>query len=705
MTLVATARAQTCVRPIAPGSGLAVALPVTRSVVYSDGYVTDGRMLLPNAPPPVCGWPLVVYVHRLGANPLENLPLQQTLVAQGHAVWSYGVRGQASGLHLYPGNDALPGRGSTLWGPRERHDLGEQIAAVAADPLWAGAVDPTRVAVVGFSQGSAHAWAAAALSGQTLSLAQRTPVQLPHFRCVVAIDYVADTVRDWLRDETMWSMWFVNNITADIDHRSLGFLLDQGLWDSAKLAFEQQDPAALLAQWNADGRDIVAQLRQSTVPILHSQAYHDLINSPLPSLELLSASPAPRKVFLSTLGHDTPNNDGEERLLLQLVVRWLHRFLWDEPNDVDLEAPVVMAELPLDPAERQDRSFLWGHSHGPDPLAAVGTSRFYLEHTGNLQSQQPAVGQAPVLIDHQVQDPSFTPQGFLAELGNRSLPSVLAASPLSEVVFVTAPLANEQVLRCPARVRLAVTPEQADWMVSALLQVELPSSGSGGAQRVMLSSRGVRRTQSTPGVSEVVDVVLPPVHTRLPAGSRVVLTLRNHWLREGPMDRRLEVAPVFHPFRISVHCDATLGGSYCDLPLENPKPALVADRIELDLATMHPVAFELRGGQARAGKSYFISLSATGQAPGTLFLNDILPMNLDFVTAFVVTNANSAQLQGFFGDLETPGGRASAVLDLSALAPFSPALAGLRLTAAGFVWDVLGGPTGAASNPVDVILR
>lgn len=171
------------------------------------------------------------------------------------------------------------------------------------------------------------------------------------------------------------------------------------------------------------------------------------------------------------------------------------------------------------------------------------------------------------------------------------------------------------------------------------------------------------------------------------------------------MDRRLEVAPVFHPFRISVHCDATLGGSYCDLPLENPKPALVADRIELDLATMHPVAFELRGGQARAGKSYFISLSATGQAPGTLFLNDILPMNLDFVTAFVVTNANSAQLQGFFGDLETPGGRASAVLDLSALAPFSPALAGLRLTAAGFVWDVLGGPTGAASNPVDVILR
>ena len=120
LLFVAPVPSQACVRPVTGGAGHPVRLEPTMTVTYSDGYVTDGNLLVPDVPPPPCGWPLVVYVHRLGASRLEDPVFREFLVSRGYAMWTYDVRGQASGLFLHPTNATHPERGTTLWGPTER---------------------------------------------------------------------------------------------------------------------------------------------------------------------------------------------------------------------------------------------------------------------------------------------------------------------------------------------------------------------------------------------------------------------------------------------------------------------------------------------------------------------------------------------------------------------------------------------------------
>lgn len=695
--------AQSCLRPLPLAPGWPVRTEPTSTVTYSDGYATDGNLVLPDVPPPACGWPLVVYVHRLGANRLEEPAFRHMLAAQGYAVWSCDVRGQGSGLFLHPGNGQLPNRGTTLWGPIERHDLAEQVRFVADEPAWHGVVDAGRVAVMGPSQGGVHAWAAAALSGRELSLPGRDPVTFPVVRCVAAIDYVSEPVSDWLRDGGLWSMWFVNMIADDATHQ--GFLLDQAFWDEANARFEVQDQAGLLGYWTAEGRPIDDLLAVSQVPVLYSQAYHDLIDSPLLSLRALrSNAVAPRRVLLGTIGHNTPLNRIELAYRDQTIVRWMHRWLWNEPNAIEHEPAYVLAELPLDAAARNQLDHPWSRHHGGDPLQQVPATRLHLHADGSLQEVFAPQPPALLSIEQEILDPLFTADAYLASVGNRTLASVLAACPLSEVQYVGAPFAAEQVLTAAPRLHLRVVPEQPDWMIAAVLSVQLPAGPPYGGERVMLACWGQRRTGSVPGSPVDLDLELPPVATRIPPGASIVLSLRNLWLREPPMTPALEVAPVFAPFEVAVGHGSQNWASWIDLPLEAPRPALVCSEQFLDLATMRPLSLVMRGGLAAVGKPFFVSASASGQVPGTVYLGQSLPLNVDWLTVFVTNSFFTPQLQGFLGDLDAAG-EGTAVLDLSAFAPLDPRLTGLRVTFAGFVWDHLFAPSGRASNAVDVFLR
>ena len=703
LALVEPLWAQVCTRPVVGGSGHPVRIEPTQSIAYSDGYLADGNLLLPDVAPPACGWPLVVYVHRLGANRLEEPALRQLIAERGYAVWSYDVRGQASGLYVHSSNLVHPNRGSSFWGPAERFDLAEQIQHVANQPAWQGLVDASRVAVMGPSQGAAHAWAAAALSGQTLSVAGRGVITMPVIRCVVPTSYVADAVSGWLKEDHLWSMWFVNNIADDVSH--LGYEFDQGLWNLAASAFRNQDSGPLLSAWAAEDRSLAADLQKSTVPILYSQAYHDLIDTPMSSLQILQSRSAPVRVLLSTLGHNTPRNDAELGYRDQVILRWLHRWLWDEYNAVELERPYVLSELPLASAERNSTTHLWSRQHGENPLSPGVTTRFYLYDDGSLQEVEPTGSMPSALIDHQIIDPAFTPASFLADVANRTTPGVLGASPLSQHEYATAPFTEETSVVAAPTVRLQVVPQHEDWMVAALLSVQLPSGAPYQGERVMLSSWGERRQNSVPGTSEALEFQLSPVAVRVPPGAQLVLTLRNHWLRESPMMRVLEVAPLFAPFQVAIeHGDAS-SGSWIDLPLAEPTPALVCEQPYLDLQTMAPLPLTLRGGLARAGKPYFVSMSASGQVPGMSYFGETLPINQDWLTVFVAGAFTQPQLAGFIGTLDSQNAESLATLNLSHIAPLDPILTDLRITFAGFVWDGFSSHAGSPSNPVDVILR
>lgn len=695
LALCAGVLAQNCPRPVPPPMGFATQLDPIVPVTYSDGYQTFGSLLRPVGTPPTCGWPLVVFVHPFGQSRADDPGLQALIAGQGYAVWSYDVRAQGQAVLVNPAHAQA---GSTLWGPIERCDLAEQILFAGANPAWAGSVDGSRVAVMGSSQGGVHAWNAAAWSGLPLAVPGRSPLVFPTIRCVVANDYVAEPIHDWLREDRLWSSWFVEALAGSYS----GIPIDPGFQQAARSAFENQDAPALLAAWANEGRGIEANLLQSTVPVLYSHAYHDRIDSPLPTLELLRNMASPRRVMLSTIGHNTPQNNHERAFRDGVTLRWLHRFLWLEWNEVELEAPFVLSELPLQRPLREDVTYAWSRHHGGDPLIAAAPTRLFLHDDFALREVASSGTTVPASID-QVVDPqavTFTAVDYLNSAPVRMLPNVLAACPLDEVVY-TVLVTEERQIDASAMVHLRVVPNHADWMLAALLTLEPPGPG---AEEVMLTSSSISSTSSTPGVAEDREFLLPPVAARVPAGTTLRLRLRNLWLREAPMAQALEVAPRFHDFHLDVVHGDVAAGSWLDVPLHPVRPKLSTTSTWYPLATAPVVSLSVRGGVARAGNPYFITAGVSGHLPATIFLNDVMPLENDWLVGIVSAAWFQPEFGNFLGILDA-NGDSLATMNFSAYAPLPPELTGLRLSYVAFVFDSVAGISGSASNPCDVFLQ
>lgn len=687
----AIAQAQSCPRPRAPGAGHPVVLEPQQVVTYSDGYATTGMLRRPAVPTPACGWPLVVFVPRLASTHLDQGDLQDRIAAQGHAVWSYDVRGQGFAILQNP-----PNQGTTMVGLHERADLAEQIAfALQAYP---GLVDGERIAVVGSSQGGMHAWAAAALSGQLVTVPGRGAIAFPSIACAVAADYAAEPALDWLRDELLWSSWFVTLIADDTGRP---FVLDESFRQQVRAAFVAQDAAGLAAAWTAEGRRIDQLVPAATVPVLCSHAYFDVIGGPLPTLDLLHDLPVttPRRVLLSTIGHNTPENAHELAFRDGTIVRWLHRYLWHESNEVELEQPFVLSQLPLEATRRGDPDWPWGRRLCADPLQPAFTTRLHLHADGTLAETEPAGPGAPSLIDQVITHPAFTPENYIASIGSRTLPAVLAACPLSELVFALPPLPAEQQLEGATGVSLALTPDRAEWMLAALLTATPP-----GGDEVMLSSRGIGSVTSSAGVAERVTFQLSPMAAVLPEGTVLRLRLRNLWLREAPMARQLEVAPRFHDFHLQIAHDGSGAGSWVDVPLMPTTVQLVTRTHAMDLTRLDPLTLDLRAGRRLAGGIYYVLAGVSGQVPGMQLHGTELAVQPDWFTGLVQASLITPEFRGFLGDLDADGG-ARAVMDVRRYAPLDPAFLGTTLTFGAFAFPAGSLHPGNASNPVDVVLR
>ena len=678
-----------CARPTPPPDGFPLQSTLSVPVTYSDGYQTFASLMVPSAPAPSCGWPLVVYVHRLGHNRFEELSLQTFLAEQGFAVWSYDVRGQGEAMLSNIGHAQ---EGTTLWGPIERHDLAEQVAFVAAEPQWQGLVDPTRLAIVGTSQGGAHAWTAAASQGMTLTTPGRTPIAFPAVACIVPRDLVACSCDDWLRGGTLFSTWWVEAVAGG----DPSVIFDPAFVQQARTGFVNQDPGGLLAAWQAEGREVGPLLAGSTVPTFYTHAYHDLINSPLSALERLGTMQAATRSMLSTLGHGVVRNQLENDANDHLTLRWLHRFLWDELNEVELEPAHLLALMPLDATERDDPASAWSRDHCAELTTPPGAERFWLHDDLALHGTAPAAPQTNIGIEQEL-DPSvtgFTPTAYFDDPAVRALPNVLAACPLDERVWSLTIPADVRLLRSPT-LHLELTPDQPAWMLAALLTVQ----PVGGAE-VLLSSNALASRDSVAGVAESHDLRLPPVGVELPAGAIVRLRLRNLWLREYPMTPRLAVAPIFADFELDLDLGA---GCWLDLPLQPSTPHLVVDRQSLDLDTAQPVVAQLRGGASHSGDPYFVAVGLSGMVPGTPYLGELFPLEDDWLLVASAGNPGGFYT-GFLGFLDIDG-NATVGFDYSPAAPLPQFLNGRQITMAAFVWDYEWAPSGQPSNACELLLK
>lgn len=689
--LAVTVSAQ-CVRPAPPLGGLPCTHTLSVPVTYSDGYTSNGALLLPDGPAPSCGWPLVVYVHRLGGTRFEELPLQSLIAGQGYAVWSYDVRGQGETVQ---NNIGHPGAGSTFWGPIERHDLAEQILFVANAGTWQGTIDATRLGVIGTSQGGGHSWAAAALSGQALTTPGRTPVVFPTVACALPRDLVANPVDDWLRRGELFSSWLVEAVSGS--YATLP--IDPVMVQDVRAAFVAQDPTLLSGAWAQSGRDLASRLALSSVPVFYCHAYFDNVAGPLSAIARSETMAGPVRTMLSTLGHGVPENVLERAANENLTLRWLHRYLWSASNEVDLEPPHQLAELPLAAADRDDPAHAWNRA-SVDALTPSGAAdRFYLYDDFEMGASQPLGAQSSVSL-HQVIDPAatnFNPTDYFDQPAVRTVANVLAACPLAERVWTMVTPQDVQLNRSPL-VHLELIPDAPSWMIAALLTVEPP-----GGDEVVLASNVIASRASTPAVAEQHDLRLSPIAATLPAGSMIRLRLRSMWLRDSPMQQALAVAPLFSDFGVEFQLGSQQASSWLELPLEPVTPKLVIDRRSIDLATAPAVTATVRAGLGHAGDPYFVAVGLSGIVPSTSYLGEVVPLDGDWLT--VASAASSAvYYTGFLGMLDN-NGEATCGVDYSSVAPLPQLLNGHRLTIAAFVWDYSWAPTGESTNACEVMLR
>jgi hypothetical protein len=407
-----------------------------------------------------------------------------------------------------------------------------------------------------------------------------------------------------------------------------------------------------------------------------------------------------QRELLGTLGHGVSGNVHELATRTATVVRWCARFLWAVPNEVDLEAHNVLAELPLVAAERADPGHLWSHAYAGSLAPTQGDVRLFLHDDASLQLVAPTVPQQDAVIQQTVAPfaTDFTALDYLTQPALRTTAAVLTRCPLQQRTWTFAVGAESQLVRSPS-LHLRVVPWSPHWMLAALLTAEAPGTG----EEVMLGGAAMVGTASVPGLAEDRELRLPPVAVRLPAGSVLRLRLRNLWLREAPMAPSLEVAPFFHDFRVDVvHADAP-AGSWLDLPLVPAAPRLVATPAILDLAAPVPMVATVRGGTMRGGLPYFGLVGLSGHGPAVPYLNDVIPIDADWL-ALASAASNTPMFAGFLGFLDA-NGNASMTFDLVPVGAIPAVLNGLSFTFAAFVWDGPWAPTGAATTPVDVWLR
>lgn len=687
LALGAPAAFAQCNKPTIPANGLPTRSIVDQTLTYSDGYKTLVNLTLPASPVPSCAWPLIVHVHGYGG----RRSLQPAIARRGYAVVTYDVRGQGTAKTLNPSTS-----GMTFYGATEKYDLAELIAF--ARRTWPTLVSSTRLGVTGGSQGGIHSCFAAAYSGRTIAIAGRGSIRFPNVNVAAPTAFVPDVLDHVVRERSLFSMDALERIEV-----STAAILDPQLKQQYRTRFLAQDPAGLLASLeNEPDRPVRPLFATMRTPLLFQMAWLDGVQHPTEALDALRSIPAttPMQAMLSTLGHGSPANGHVATRNFYERIRWFDRFLWGEANGAGTEARFVTAAQPVLFTDLQDRQRVWPERHTAQfPPRDSRPLRLYLSPGSTLTTQ--VRNASSVAIQHRVAA-GYDAANFLSSRAQRTLQTVLTRIPLSSQRFRSAAVQGELEIAGSARLRMRVTPSASRFHLSALLFAIVP----GQSERYMLASWGKGVLTATPNVARDFEVELSPSVNVLPSGTRFELEIRNHWMRESPGQRALKTAPYF------ASCDTSiaLGGSaQVAASIEIPTRARVAASLASRLVTTtvrnpSDVSIDLDASRSRAGNVYVVFASLSGQSPGLALPGGLLRLQPDALTDLMLQLANGPVAPMTVGVLSAQGS-AQPRINLSSLAPLPPELVGARMTFAAWVLDTSASLQGAASNPIDVLLR
>lgn len=296
---------------VAALSAPALARATEVSLTMDDGVHIFASLLEPAGSPPTGGWPGVMMFHGLGGSHKDLLPLADTYVAKGYAVFVPDARGHgASGGYV------------SLDGPREVADVRSELQWFAGLPD----VSDTQIGAWGISLGGGAAWN---------SVVAGVP-----FRAL-------ETFETW---SDLYEALYPQN------HGKAGaiYAFAQSVpTDRIDPALRAYVPQLISGENLSAARDLLGSrsslqfLSTVTTPSFLFQGRRDFAFDIDQAAAAYRRLGGPKRLYIGDFGHSPSRFPGPDLAhVLDLSTRWYDRFLKNEPNGVDKEKPVQVAADP-----------------------------------------------------------------------------------------------------------------------------------------------------------------------------------------------------------------------------------------------------------------------------------------------------------------------------------------------------------------------
>ena len=497
-------------------------------VRMDDGVRLNTSVFVPDGPEPPNGWPAIVFVHGLGGS--KTSAAAQRASRRGYVGLAYTVRGQGRREGGHPSDGV-----STPVGDREARDLRAMLAWLQEQYP----VNPDRIGITGSSQGGLHAWMAVA---HGMGVAAAIPQ-----------NFTADVSRAVLTNGGI-------NPNAVIPSRPrLAYdpatILDRRKWISA------YDVTAMQAAVSQS--DLRERLRGTRVPVMVQFAFEDGWGSPNNVIDDFRALARPKKLYLGTGGHGSPNVRSERNFRQRWSDRWFDRWLKDVPNGITAEPAVEIAmqgtwrhlQMPSfpPPATQMTNYYLAGNSAKGGRLAREDRvdRTEYLKRNSELRSVAGDGALTEQTLEHRARadfnGAEFYPAGARLD-GERG---ALARWHLDSLRFSTPPLGRDLTLVGIPEAQLAIEGTAAKRQVALRLWDVERDTG----RRSLISRASA--TMARPELDgHAIRIELNALAYRVPAGNTIELEISNldlDWDSDSQTWRKLRTIPVFEHDTLTLH--------------------------------------------------------------------------------------------------------------------------------------------------------